>query len=340
MQPTTPQILSPAPTSRPRPVLRLASALRRLAGYLSRGVSIDSVCLLAFAVIGELPALMARGVILLVAQVLLNLLIGPTITTPLIQILLAALWLWAPLALFCPLGGGWWWRQIEGGRHPSQRERLAYQDSIELLQSQSPRPLHLPTSWFVIDTPLPNAAVCGETLMLSRGILESEHLPAVIAHELGHLTSTDGRLTAAINRMVPIPPRIGTPNIQTQPEPEHAHSRADQDPHHQGLLLMMLWLLFKLLLLLARGGLALWLTRPLWGIYWREREYKADAYAADLGQAEELADFLDLHALIHDQPVPFIWLTEHTHPPTELRIDRLRAHTDRQARQPLLDAAR
>jgi hypothetical protein len=29
--------------------------------------------------------------------------------------------------------------------------------------------------------------------------------------------------------------------------------------------------------------------------------------------------------LIHDHPVPFIWLTEHTHPPAELRIDRLRA---------------
>jgi hypothetical protein len=32
--------------------------------------------------------------------------------------------------------------------------------------------------------------------------------------------------------------------------------------------------------------------------------------------------------LIHDHPVPFIWMTEHTHPPTELRIDRLRASTN------------
>jgi Zn-dependent protease with chaperone function len=62
----------------------------------------------------------------------------------------------------------------------------------------------------------------------------------------------------------------------------------------------------------------------LWGSYWREREYLADGYAASVGQAHELADFLELHALVHDHPVPFIWLTEHTHPPTELRIDRLR----------------
>ena len=39
---------------------------------------------------------------------------------------------------------------------------------------------------------------------------------------------------------------------------------------------------------------------------------------------KELADFLEIHALIHDHPVPLIWLTEHTHPPTELRIDKLR----------------
>ncbi len=64
--------------------------------------------------------------------------------------------------------------------------------------------------------------------------------------------------------------------------------------------------------------------RPIWGVYWREREYIADQYAASLGQAEDLVEFLELHALIHDQPVPWLWLTEHTHPPTALRIDRLR----------------
>jgi Zn-dependent protease with chaperone function len=82
--------------------------------------------------------------------------------------------------------------------------------------------------------------------------------------------------------------------------------------------------------LFARGGLSLWLTKPAWGAYWRQREYKADQYAAKLGQADELADFLEIHALIHDHPVPFMWLTEHTHPPTELRIDKLRNTTNDQ----------
>ena len=80
--------------------------------------------------------------------------------------------------------------------------------------------------------------------------------------------------------------------------------------------------------LFAKGGLGLWLTGPLWGRYWRAREYHADQYAAALGQGEELSDFLEVHALIHDNPIPFLWLTEHTHPPTELRIDRLRTRPD------------
>jgi Peptidase family M48 len=85
----------------------------------------------------------------------------------------------------------------------------------------------------------------------------------------------------------------------------------------------VLWLIRKTIGF-AKGGLGVRITAPFWGSYWREREHTADQYAAQLGQAEELAEFLEIHALIHDHPVPLIWLTEHTHPPTELRIDKLR----------------
>lgn len=51
--------------------------------------------------------------------------------------------------------------------------------------------------------------------------------------------------------------------------------------------------------------------------------HQADSYAASLGQAEQLAEFLDLNALPWDLPIPFVWLTEASHPPTEHRIDRL-----------------
>ncbi len=36
-----------------------------------------------------------------------------------------------------------------------------------------------------------------------------------------------------------------------------------------------------------------------------------------------LARFLEQHALFFDVPIPYLWLTEHAHPPTELRLGRL-----------------
>ena len=65
---------------------------------------------------------------------------------------------------------------------------------------------------------------------------------------------------------------------------------------------------------------------PAWASWWRLREYAADDYAARLGQAEELARFLDENVLLYDVPIRFVWMTTHSHPPTALRIERLREH--------------
>jgi hypothetical protein len=86
---------------------------------------------------------------------------------------------------------------------------------------------------------------------------------------------------------------------------------------------LLVWTVQKLAVF-AKGGFGLRLLAPFWGSYWREREYLADRFATGLGEGDELADFLETYALAHDSPVPLIWLTEHTHPPTELRLDRVR----------------
>jgi Zn-dependent protease with chaperone function len=228
---------------------------------------------------------------------------------------------WAIFALITPLGGGWWWLNNMGGRDPSEREQAAYDDALQLLQANADMQLRLPSLWFVTDEPQPDAAVCGDTLMLSRGLLENEYLPAVLAHELGHLASSDGKLTAAINRLI----------INPLPKMREKKERQGNLVILGGSRLLLTVTLFGATLWLARfvvrfarGGLGLRFFGSAWGFYWREREYIADQYAAALGQADELADFLEVHALMHDHPVPFIWLTEHTHPPTELRIDKLR----------------
>jgi Zn-dependent protease with chaperone function len=276
--------------------------------------------------IAEVPVIIARTILTFAVLLLVLLIKGEPLgeAQGLAEIALIPT-AWSVLALITPFGGGWWWAQNMGGRDPSQRERLAYQDAIEHLQAQSPGALRLPSFWFVLDQPLPDAAVCGNTLMLSRGLLESEYLPAVLAHELGHLHTSDGKLTAAINRLIinPLPK-----TREKQPGQQNlVVAGGDRLLLTITLFGAALWVL-RLIVRFAQGGLGLRIMAPGWGSYWREREYTADQHAARLGQAQELADFLETHALIHDHPVPFIWLTEHTHPPTELRIDRLRSTTD------------
>ncbi len=307
-----------------KPTQAVAFAKRAL-----RRFSLDSLAMYALALVSELPAILLRTVLMFMVASFALAATGHFPGSERLTEIGLIPTLWSMLALATPVGTGWWWKQYMGGRRPSERERLAYHDAIELLQAHAGEPLSLPKNWFVLDTPTLDAAVCGDTLMLSRGLLESEHLPAVVAHELGHLAAPDGRLTAAINRLVLIPPRPRGPQ-----QPGYEQTGQGQfglpfrDPQIMLILLVagLLRQFAKRTLKFANGGFGLRLTGPLWGGYWRAREYRADAYAASLGQADELADFLETHALIHDHPVPFVWLTEQTHPPSELRIDKLRNH--------------
>lgn len=285
--------------------------------------SIPTLALYAATILTELPVLFARMCIVFAVAVIVLATRGESILAAERYVELA--WIptaWSIFALITPLGGGWWWLNNMGGREPSERERAAYNDAIDLLNAQSGLALRLPGMWFVTDEPQPDAAVCGNTLMLSRGLLEGEYLPAVLAHELGHLASSDGKLTAAINRL------IINPFPKTR-ERQRRERTPTMIPAEGRLLLTVtlfgaaLWGV-RWVVRFAGGGFGLMLLTSFWGSYWREREYLADQHAASLGQAEELADFLEVHALMHDHPIPFIWLTEHTHPPTELRIDRLR----------------
>lgn len=211
---------------------------------------------------------------------------------------------WAALALLTPAGSGWWWEQRSGGRVPSEREDEALEDAIERLQADAPFLLPLPRRVFVLANPLPDAAVRGDTLMLSSGLLAGDRLTPVLAHELGHLESMDARLTLAVKRLVfePIAP----------PDPDKRKRRGP---------IRSSW---RLALWILRGGIALHVLAPAWGRTWRTAEFQADAFAAHIGQGEALADFLEEHALPTDHPIPLVSLSEHPHPPVEHRIQRLR----------------
>lgn len=194
--------------------------------------------------------------------------------------------------LVLPLGGRWF-EQREGGRRPSARERAAFEAAFAQLQAKDPE-LRPPRHWFVTDETEPNACAYANALMLTRGLIDSPFLAAVLAHELGHLNSTDARVTAAVYR-------ITTP-------PRHPVEFP-----------------FRTLAWLLSGRIALAPLRTLWAIYWRRREAAADAYAERLGQGEALAAYLDSYGLAGDLPTPFKAFGETSHPWTEHRIDDLEA---------------
>lgn len=153
----------------------------------------------------------------------------------------------------------------------------------------------------MLDDNSPNAAVTADAVMLNRGLVDSGWLECLLAHELFHLNSLDGKITAARNRLV-------LKRNTTKPiEPSRT----------------ALGMLLQLATLLARGGSGLLLTRGFWGAWERSREFLADQYAAQLGQAADLKEFLETEALLYDRPAPYGWLQQNSHPPTELRIEAL-----------------
>jgi hypothetical protein len=179
--------------------------------------SIPTLALYAATLVAEVPVIFARILVTFAVATLVLLIKGEPLSgaESLAELALIPTG-WSILALITPYGGGWWWLTNMGGRQPSEREQAVYDDAIQLLQANSVLPLRLPGLWFVVDEPQPDAAVCGETLMLSRGMLENEYLPAVLAHEFGHLATSDGKLTAAIHRLIIKPPpqtqaKEGTP---------------------------------------------------------------------------------------------------------------------------------
>jgi Zn-dependent protease with chaperone function len=207
------------------------------------------------------------------------------------------------------------WRLRLGSRRPSDSEDDALRAGLELL-GPGGHALARRVAIGVIDDPLPNAAVRGRAIIVSRGLLESASLPAVLAHELAHARGLDGRLSEALGRLVLWADPLGPARREGEIE-----RRDEAEPDPQGRLL---WSLARLLARLAGGGCAEQLLAPLWAPYWRTREYAADAYAAALGQGEDLATHLADFEQPFDIPQRGL-LRLDQHPPIAFRIERLLA---------------
>jgi Zn-dependent protease with chaperone function len=220
---------------------------------------------------------------------------------------------WSLIGLALP-GRGFVWARRIGARRPSVEEAGIIDDARQLLRGVDPS---LPEAHavYLLDDPLPAGAARGRSVVLSRGLLETESVAPVFAHELGHTRSLDGRLTDALDRLKLWGER---------PRPAHLHAGAagqSTGEEHRGILTGLI----RLILRLAGGGCAARVLAPLWSAYWRSREYAADAYAASLEQGEDLARHLADVELSFDLPRRRFPFDLAEHPPVALRIERLTA---------------
>jgi len=161
----------------------------------------------------------------------------------------------------------------------------------------------------------------GETLYLTTGLINSDYLPGLIAHELGHTNSSDGRLVLATRRFV-LPFSFVFTQLTGSVAPGLImFSGSLVGSARVDYLASQIIMLINFMLAFFGGGFGLLLLNPLWVWYWRDREYKADLYAAECGMARNLIEYFEVHKYF-DAAVPF-FMSEH--PYTELRIDRLLA---------------
>jgi Zn-dependent protease with chaperone function len=312
--------------SGPRPLPRLPA----------RALPAGGLALTAAAFVLDLPSALAR---LIIVSVLLGAVTRLSAATDALAVLAAfGPYARSIAALAAPLPAGPLYRGALGARKPSGREREALDAAVALLPGVAPL-----RSTLVVDSPEENAWVLGSTLFVSRGLFESPHLTAVVAHEAGHLAGGDGRIALAA-WWLPVRPlarlgirllgadpqpgaQVGDPAGRTLPQPHIAGvasgTRAGGPGRPRGLLRSLLRLpaiVAGACLLLVAGGLFPSLLRPLWARHRRAREYAADAFAARAGQGPALIEALADWQML-DVATP--WWQGRAHPHIEERIDHL-----------------
>jgi Zn-dependent protease with chaperone function len=249
-------------------LLLVTAALNVLLGYPR------FVLALALVAVIEVKFSLGLGTNLIAAVALL----GP--------VLYAALALRPTLRHRVERGRGWRWKA--GGRRLIKREAELVESALDVLAEYRGKNIGGVTV-HVADKALIWEKVRGHSVFLSRAALESDYLPAIVAHAKGHLDSWDGRLSEALHRLK---------LLSSLPRAR-----------------VFFWF--------VGGAAAEFVMQPLWAWYWRAQEYRADAHAVSLGQGSPLIECLE------DQVLPFEpchrglsrLLAEH--PPTAYRIERI-----------------
>jgi Zn-dependent protease with chaperone function len=195
--------------------------------------------------------------------------------------------LWSLSAFWLPGSGSWWcWRV--GAFNPSRREARKLDLAFEAIGDHATKRLRRLVI-YVVDTEDRFVFIRGITLIVSRGLIESDDLVPALSHELGHACTTDGRLMLALDRLA----LFGDPLAGNRDE----DARREEGPGAAGILAALRWGLR-----IAGGTFTLRLLWPAWANYLRKRERAADAYSVALGYGPGLAHHLENWKQPTDRP--------------------------------------
>jgi Zn-dependent protease with chaperone function len=211
-------------------------------------------------------------------------------------------------------------------------EQARFDQAVQPIRDQG---VVLPQTIFTVPAQGLNAAVSGRTLYIFQDLYTSRYLPGIIAHELGHYHSLDGRMLLAL-RSLTVPGGFMFVYVMLQLLQWIAYALSLA---LSGLLILVFMLfrlrlaaavgaifdivmtLLRMLIIFAVGGVGPAMLGSFWRNHFIEREYAADAYAARLGYAGDLIAFFQHHVLT-DVSIP--WYEQPTHPPSSRRIANLR----------------
>ncbi|KPL79945.1 M48 family metalloprotease [Herpetosiphon geysericola] len=215
-------------------------------------------------------------------------------------------------------------RQMVNARPPATHEQRLIREVL----ASYPAWIIRPRTWLIVDDSLGgDAYVSGTTLYIDSGWFETPFFPAIVAHELGHLQGDDARLALALYRLIFPSFHDAADWCRQMAGVEPFTNSSIAEAHKKiapGVSDLLFYGVFWRLLQLMGGGLGAMLC----GLWWRKArhamEYRADAFAAQHGYAELLADCLErIDQRVQDVDIRFPYVND-THPPTVLRVQLMR----------------
>ncbi|WP_322513631.1 M48 family metalloprotease [Chloroflexus sp.] len=237
------------------------------------------------------------------------------------------------LGLIGPPGGNWIVRWKLGGRLPTVAEQNILTAAFRNLAHRNIAP---PRFVYTIDQPDLNAGVIGHTLYLHRDLYASPHLIAVLAHEMGHYHSNDGRLVLALHRltipggwqlvslamgMIGVIGNLLNTALRLLSAISYIVLRIEIAIPAQ-IVRLGRSIVYAVLVAVA-GGIGIVIMLPLWRDYFRQRELVADRYAAHHGLACALTLYLRQSQL---DEINLPWNETAFHPPLEERLAALQPY--------------